>query len=553
MNVWRSLAIGSVLSAVALTANAAATFTIRNNDDPGEGLNSATAFTPVGGNTATTLGQARLNVIQEAARIWGQLLQSNVPILVDVQFNALTCSATSGTLGSAGPRAVFRNVTGASSPNTFYVSALADAISGSNLSSNPSSPDIGATFNSAIDEDAACLGGRGFYYGLDHNRGTKVDLLLVVLHELSHGLGFTSQVNLSTGAGYMGTDNVERFESFTHRLFDEQLNALWPALTAQQRVDSAARTGQLAWSGPNVNGQGSRFSSGVTANSRIRMYAPSTVSSGSSVSHFDTALTPSVLMEPNLPGSITTSSVDITVCALQDIGWTVIACPHDGSNRAPVANSQSVATNEDTPITITLTASDPDGNALVWTVGTPPTLGTVSSISANSPRTIIYTPTANANGPDSFTFTVNDGSLSATGTVTVTVTPVNDAPTVQNVSSAVQSGQNVDIALLGSDIEGNALTYSIVSGPARGTATITGSTVSYRSEAGFSGADSLVYRANDGTLDSPTATVSITVTPTTLPATSGGGGGGGAMTSAWIFALVILSLLRTRRRIPLHA
>src|SRR5262245_5170076 len=151
MNALRIFVATAIVFA-ATTANAA-TFTIRIVDGADEGLNSSAPFTPVGGNNATTLGQARMNVLQEAARIWGQLLQSNVPILVDARFDAQTCSMTSGTLGSAGPRAVFRNVSGAASPDTFYVSALADAIAGTNLSSNPTAADIGANFNSAVDDD----------------------------------------------------------------------------------------------------------------------------------------------------------------------------------------------------------------------------------------------------------------------------------------------------------------------------------------------------------------------------------------------------------------
>src|SRR5262245_41763322 len=99
----------------------AATFTFRSIDDPGEGLNDPTPFTPVGGNTATTLGEARMNVLREAGRIWGALLQSNVPILVDAKFDALACTLTSATLGQAGPRGYFANFPGAPNATTYYV------------------------------------------------------------------------------------------------------------------------------------------------------------------------------------------------------------------------------------------------------------------------------------------------------------------------------------------------------------------------------------------------------------------------------------------------
>jgi hypothetical protein len=543
--VKRFLVVGAVLAALS-TAAGAATFSIRSTDSDDEGFNDLAVFAPVGGNNATTLGQARMNVLLEAARIWGLILNSNVTIQVDAAFDPQTCSATSGTLGSAGPRAIYRNFGGGVSPNTYYVSALADAIAGTNLASTPSNPDIGATFNSNVDGDVGCLGGRGFYYGFDHNRGNKVDLLLVVLHEFGHGLGFTSQVTHTTGQGFVGSDGVMRFDSFTHKLFDEQFNAAWPALTDAQRIESATHTGLLVWGGANVNAQSGRYTQGVTVNGRVRMYAPATLSSGSSVSHFDTLVTPSVLMEPNLPSSITTSSTDITACALQDIGWTVTVCPHDGSNRPPVANSQSLNAIEDQPITITLTGSDPDNNALTFAVVTQPTSGSLSAISSATPRTVVYTPNANANGVDSFAFTVNDGTLtSATASVSINIAGVNDAPTAQDLAVIAQPGQPLAITLAASDVDGDTLNFTVVSQPTHGTLSGAGATLTYRANNGYLGPDSFTYRASDATLNSAAATVTISVqaAPTVVSAGSSGGGGG-AVTDVWAFIMSSLLLLR---------
>src|SRR5207249_9273472 len=94
-------------------------------------------------------------------------------------------------------------------------------------------------------------------------------------------------------------------------------------------------------------------------------------------------------------------------------------------NDAPVANAQSVSTAEDTAKAITLTSSDPDGPVTNFTVVAMPTNGVLSGTAPN----LTYTPNANFNGGDSFTFKVNDGSLtSAVATVSITVTAVNDAP-----------------------------------------------------------------------------------------------------------------------------
>ncbi len=108
----------------------------------------------------------------------------------------------------------------------------------------------------------------------------------------------------------------------------------------------------------------------------------------------------------------------------QRLYTTFEVTPPGPLNRPPVANAQSVTTAEDTPKSIVLTASDPDGDALTYTVGAP-AHGTLSGTAPN----LTYTPAANYNGPDSFTVSVSDGALiSATVTISITVTPVEDPP-----------------------------------------------------------------------------------------------------------------------------
>ena len=94
-------------------------------------------------------------------------------------------------------------------------------------------------------------------------------------------------------------------------------------------------------------------------------------------------------------------------------------------NTAPVAEDQSVTTDEDTAVNITLNGTDADGNFLNYTVIDGPTNGSLDGTAPN----LTYTPNSNYNGPDSFTFSVNDGfGDSNIATVSITVTPVNDAP-----------------------------------------------------------------------------------------------------------------------------
>ncbi|MCK6472077.1 MAG: Ig-like domain-containing protein [Planctomycetes bacterium] len=189
-----------------------------------------------------------------------------------------------------------------------------------------------------------------------------------------------------------------------------------------------------------------------------------------------------------------TATVSITVTAVND---------------APVASNQSVSTAEDTAKAITLTATDIEGSALTFTVVANPLHGTVGI----SGTTATYTPAANYNGPDSFTFRANDGSLNSnTATVSITVTAVNDAPVATNQSVSTLEDTAKAITLTATDVEGSALTYAVVANPAHGTVSISGATATYTPVLNYNGPDSFTFRANDGALNSNTATVSISVT-----------------------------------------
>lgn len=185
--------------------------------------------------------------------------------------------------------------------------------------------------------------------------------------------------------------------------------------------------------------------------------------------------------------------------------------PRGGSNgnTAPVAKAQSVTTAEDASKAITLAGSDADGNALTYTVVSNPAHGTLSG--SGAART--YAPAANYSGSDSFTFKVNDGTVdSAVATVSMTVTAVNDVPVATAQSVSTPKNTSKSITLSGTDIEGSALTYAIVSQPSHGALSGTGASRTYTPTTGYTGSDSFTFTANDGTAASAAGTVSITVT-----------------------------------------
>ncbi|PYR92017.1 MAG: hypothetical protein DMF84_14655, partial [Acidobacteria bacterium] len=136
------------------------------------------------------------------------------------------------------------------------------------------------------------------------------------------------------------------------------------------------------------------------------------------------------------------------------------------ANRAPVANNDAYSTNEDTALTIAANGvlgndTDADGNPLTAVLGTGPTHGTLT-LNANGSFT--YTPAANYNGPDSFTYKANDGALDSNiATVTITVTSVNDLPTISAIADqATTSGTAVGpLAVTVGDVETAAASLTL--------------------------------------------------------------------------------------------
>jgi len=202
---------------------------------------------------------------------------------------------------------------------------------------------------------------------------------------------------------------------------------------------------------------------------------------------------------------------------------TSVPCGINGANQAsasvtvvqpntpPVAQSQVVSVTEDVPKNIVLTGTDPESNPLIYTVITPPLHGVLTGAGPS----ITYTPASNYSGPDSFTFQVSDGIFNSVlpGTVSITVTPVNDAPLADNQSITTNEDVAILIGLTVSDVDGGALSYSVVSGPLHGTLSGSGATLTYTPSPNYNGSDSFTFKANDGAADSNTGTVTIAVTP----------------------------------------
>lgn len=428
------LSIGSV---------SAANIVILNNDAAGEGFNDPTSVAPVGGNSGTTLGQQRLNVFANAAAAWGALLSSNVTINVQSNFDPLTCTSSQAVLGSAGTATIHRNFSNAPYSNTYYPAALASSLANADLNGNTA--EIKITFNSSVDNNNNCLNNTNWYYGVDGNKpANTIDLRTVVLHELAHGLGFATFVDVTTGKKF-GTGNGNN-DAFMLNLHDHSLNLPWSSMTNAQRAASATDTGDLHWIGSQVTANSGGLTAGKSGG-HVRMYAPSTLAPGSSVSHFDTALAPNELMEPIITG--TQTNPGLAVLLMQDIGWTLL-------NTAPAISAISnKTTNEDTAsglISFTVSDQQMAAGSLVVTASSSNTdivqnSGLVLGGSGAN-RNLTITPVSNANGVVTITVTVSDGSSSTDSAFQLTVNAVNDPPViaVTNPVDAAVFGETANIA-----------------------------------------------------------------------------------------------------------
>jgi hypothetical protein len=178
-------------------------------------------------------------------------------------------------------------------------------------------------------------------------------------------------------------------------------------------------------------------------------------------------------------------------------------------NDAPSATAQSVSTAEDTATPVVLGGTDVDDIVLTYQVTSAPAHGTVAGTGGN----VTYTPAPNYHGPDSFTFRVRDPQgFTGTATVSITVTPVNDAPKATTLSKTVVEDGSVAMTLAGTDVDGDALTFSVVAAPTKGVLLGTGPAHTYKTNANANGFDTFTYVANDGQVSSPSATATIAIT-----------------------------------------
>jgi len=322
---WRhwpaALVLGLLASVVLPAAPASAVdIVVLYTDDPNEGFNDP------------TLGTTRRAAFDFAASIWADAIGGSVTIVVDAAMDPLGGGPSSAVLGQAGSALVARDFTGAPISSTWYPIPLANQLAGEDLA--PSTVDIVATFNSDVD-NGTVLGSVDWYYGQDASPGSDIDFVAVVLHELGHGLGFFDMISQSTGGWLSGFPDVYGRNLVRSGAPDVP----FVSMSDPARL-SALTSGNVYWNGASVMADNGGMA---------QIYAPSPYESGSSISHWSTALTPDELMEPFYTGPEHT--VGLALPAMEDLGWTVL-----GSNGG---STTTVTPTTTSTTTTTLPALDP--------------------------------------------------------------------------------------------------------------------------------------------------------------------------------------------------
>lgn len=319
-----------------------------------------------------------------------------------------------------------------------------------------------------------------------------------------------------TGAIYTPNPGFSGTDTFDYEVNDNQLNSATATVTvtvspvAADNHPPVATPFSLTCENP---GQVQVTATGTDVDGDVLSFAIATQPSHGSVLIFADSSGPQLVYTPEDgyfgPDSYTYTANDGVLTS--DPATVTIDVTPPRANSVPTSVPPKVTTAQDTPVTFTVPATDLDGDQIFFEYFQDAVHGTVSNSGDNQ---FTYTPDLGYSGTDTFHYDVTDHrSTSYSYVVNLTVTPAKvraHTPSVRPFSVET-SGNPVAVTLLGSDPDGNALTYSTASGPSNGVLSGSGAHLTYTPNAFFFGQDSFTYAASDGHHVSTPAVVKITV------------------------------------------
>jgi hypothetical protein len=257
-----------------------------------------------------------------AVAIWEKYLISTQTIRIKAAWSK---TITNTVLAETGATRLYRN--SASIPNlpyanVWYPTPLAEALSGKDL--NAADFEMTITLNANIN----------WYLGTDAKaQAGKYDIVTVLLHEIAHGLGFSSSMSVNDSQGLYG-------QSGSAYVFD----------TFMQDSNKVKLTNSSVYGNPSIDLKTSLISNSlyfglknpVFANNLPRLFAPSPFKSGSSFSHFDESTyavgSANSLMSPSVRAAeVNHTPGDLLLNCLNEIGWQI-----NGLNGYVVTNVENI-------------------------------------------------------------------------------------------------------------------------------------------------------------------------------------------------------------------
>lgn len=357
-------------------------------------------------------------------------------------------------------------------------------------------------------------------FGHDWNTGlgapaiNESDFFSVIVHEITHGLGFTSLLN-ENGVSSVGSG----FTTFDQFLQQSPNNNLFDSIGNFIRTANDLDNNDILFNGTNA-----QASLGVKPPVR----SPTPFAVGSSLSHWDKAAIEAlgenaVMTEAINNGTTARTFAAFEIQALRDLGYAITGV----ANSAPIISSIPTQTiNEDQSsdaIAFTVTdAESSSGNLSVSATSSNQGLITNSAITLSGSginRTITIVPVDNANGNCQITISVNDGLLTSTNTFTLIVNPVNDAPTISGLPlNTIAVGESYNFVPQISDPDGDSLSVSVENEPSwiivnSQTGMLSGSPT----DADIGVYTNIVLTVSDGNLISSLSPFNITVTGNSAP------------------------------------
>lgn len=192
-----------------------------------------------------------------------------------------------------------------------------------------------------------------------------------------------------------------------------------------------------------------------------------------------------------------TSAVDVMLAPIDD---------------SPATRALRLETKEDTVSEGALPGADVDGDTLTFRLVGSATLGAVTLLDAST-GAFRYTPRADLNGDDRIAFEVSDGRSTARGMVDLRVAPVNDAPTLAGLTLETREDEQVSGAMKAADVDGDALTWSVVTQPTSGRAFVDAEgKVRFEPARDQNGQATFTVKVSDGALSSEPVQVVATIT-----------------------------------------